>query len=370
MNSGGAFIVDKNELDRIFDSVFTRHDVYLRIDDVNQVVELKEYRDGTVILGTTARILATDSCLLLSRLGNELYCARIVPAFESDVVTVVENKFQYSFTLAGVQIIAAARKEERKSLATPVDGERKTIFITNLVSDSLLKDCFVHEKDRVEYFRDAIQDKLAGAYPYARVFFLHERFADERMKYFYRERKPLYIENLREAPKSDSEKTFLQFYKITIFQKDKNLNTRTTVSEVSVPLFFKGVYPVGYLQVNNTLPITQEEFVMIRKVGASASEALSGSKIIKSAEDRLVVVDVSAGGLGVVFKDKTLLKFFKDGNYLFFNLLLPEGRSAAMFVVVRNINVMRTNVIRIGCQIVEIDALGQAHYEEFLETMK
>ncbi|HNV46824.1 MAG TPA: hypothetical protein PLE73_05840 [Spirochaetota bacterium] len=369
MSSNDTCITDRDEIERIIDTIFTNRDLFLRMDDVNQQVEMKEYRDGSVTLRTLERLSTADPCVLFARLDDKLYCARITPTFDPSMAVVVDNRFEYPFSLQMVQVITAARREERTSLASPSAGERPAIIITNLVSDTLLKDCFTAGRDWVEYFKDAIRGKFTDRYSFARVCFLHERFADERMKFFYRERTPLYIENLRETPATEAGKTLYQFYKITIFQKDKGLNTRTTVSEASVPLFYKGVYPLGYLQVNNTSPITQEEFVMIRKVGASASEALSAAKIITAAVDRLVVVDVSAGGLAVAFKDKSLLKYFKDGNYLFFTMLLPEGRSASMLVIVRNISMTRNNITRVGCQIVEIDALGQAHYDEFLETM-
>jgi hypothetical protein len=100
----------------------------------------------------------------------------------------------------------------------------------------------------------------------------------------------------------------------------------------------------------------------------SADEIINRTKFFPVSEEKLLVADMSKNGLGVVFKDRRFIRYFKERCQVFFDLILPEEKKAAIHAEIRNIVLMENKIIKIGCEIKEMDALSEVNYEEFLET--
>jgi len=135
-----------------------------------------------------------------------------------------------------------------------------------------------------------------------------------------------------------------------------------------VPILYHGKIPYGYIQINSEKPLTDGIFSVIRRMGVVTDELFKKYKIFIPENDRLLVADASASGIGIVFRERKYIRYFKEGSYVIGDILLPNGTKANVLTVVRNITLMENKIIKVGCQIKDIDALSEVHYHEYLES--
>jgi hypothetical protein len=353
-------ITDKKRFEELFGIYFVKYNVFLKSSGININVKYNKYENDIIEIQMNEPVEVAENSIIFARCDNKLVCANV--KFLS-----IKDNDNYQFQPKNIEIIEIERKEERKKISDN-DNEKKLIYITNIISDFILKDCLNYEKKKVEFIKDKLVSKLGKAYPYSKAFFFNENKNDDRMKYFFQERKPIFISDIKKEVLKTDEIKMYEFYKMYIFDRDNFLDWNKIISEISLPIFYKSLLPFGYLQINSDKPFTEDEFNTFKKLGGSTSEFFTKNNVIKTSDDKIIVADLSKSGLGVVFKERTLIKHFKDNSYLFFNITLPENKVASVLSIVKNINLIGNKIFRIGCEIVEIDALGQCHYDEYLEN--
>ena len=158
---------------------------------------------------------------------------------------------------------------------------------------------------------------------------------------------------------------------LLLLSKDYYLtNRRQYISEISVPILYRTKIPFGYVQVNNVKPLTEAAIAVIKRVAMIVEELFKKNDVFPSTDEKMLVSNVSKGGLGIVFKDRRIIRFFKEGCTVFFELILPGNKKATMLGLVRNISIMENKLIKVGIKIEDIDALSEVHYDEFLETIE
>ena len=96
---------------------------------------------------------------------------------------------------------------------------------------------------------------------------------------------------------------------------------------------------------------------------------MTKNRIFPIDKEKLLVSDVSKSGLSVVFKSRKLVRYFKEGSLICFNSILPGDKEARMLVFVRHICTMDNKVMKVGFEIKDIDALSEANYTEFLDSV-
>ena len=107
---------------------------------------------------------------------------------------------------------------------------------------------------------------------------------------------------------------------------------------------------------------------IVKKFATLTDELMNKEKVFPQSEDKLIVSNVSRNGLGIVFKERKYIRYFKEDNLVYFDLLLPDNKMAAIMAMVKNIALMDNKIIKIGCSIEEMDALSEVNYEEFLDN--
>ena len=85
-------------------------------------------------------------------------------------------------------------------------------------------------------------------------------------------------------------------------------------------------------------------------------------------EDKMTVTDLSHNGIGILFREKALIRHFREDESLVFTVYMPEKRQATMMSRVMNINQIN-NYYRIGCIISNIDPDGDICYHDFLNRL-
>ncbi|MGL4369621.1 MAG: PilZ domain-containing protein, partial [Spirochaetota bacterium] len=192
---------------------------------------------------------------------------------------------------------------------------------------------------------------------------------DPRMEFFNEQRKPYFFPAFKKGDLS-SAPSDLKNFMTQIYPRDRYLEDNRCNSEICVPILYRMMLPIGYIRVNSRNSLTENDYSAVRKTGMSASTIISNDPhIIKSASDIIAITDISAGGIGLVFKDKHLIKHFKDKSSIIFTIHLPDEKEATMMAVVRNISLINNKFYRVGCEIVNIDPIGEVQYTEYIETI-
>jgi hypothetical protein len=266
------------------------------------------------------------------------------------------------------QIISEKRREERTSLETS-DG-KNVLFVTNLISDLMIQNSLDSNEKKVNIVKDNISEDLKGKFDRIRVVFVNETRIDVRMKHFTQSWNPIFIRDLG-AVITESEKKEFSLYINEIYAKDYKLSSQKEfVSEVSVPIIYKNMTPYGYIQVNNLKPMDENHLKVIKRLAVMINEQLIKNNIFEPAKDKFIVTDMSKNGIGIVFKDRRLLRFFMKDSHVILELSLPDSNKVVMSVIVRNTIFNEGGTIKIGLEIKNIDAISEANYDELLKTIK
>ncbi len=357
-------ISDRTTFEKILHKFFQNTNVFLKTKTGDLKIQFVGYSNDIAAFKIPFLKNINGTCLIFTRYESNTIHALV--KFQErqgeDIFTFIINKFQ---------VIFRARGEERKTLETPYHGQSKNIlFVTNLISHSIIQNSLAMETKKIQRIKDFVNTQMSEAFNHVKIFFCNEGKADSRMMHFMRDKKPIFIPMINSTEKEETARDKQNFYINNIYSKDHFLqNRKEFISEISVPLLYKLKLPYGYIQLNNTNILTSSTLVIAKKFASTIEELLNKEKVFPKSEEKLIVSNMSKNGVGIVFKERKYIRYFKENNYIYFDLLLPESKIASILAIVRNIALMENNVILIGCSIEEIDALSEVNYTEFLESM-
>ena len=356
-------ITDKQMIHETFRTRFIKGRIFIKTSDLNIQTDSFSFKDGAVYIAAPGDEQGLNSVIFYIRDNDELVFSRAVLKLKTETGMLVYEPLD-------IQILKMPRKEERKSVE-PVDSEKKIpVYVSQIISDFILQDCLERSKRKVELIKDELLIKLKKIYSDSDIVFLNEKANDPRMAYFKNKRKPYFIKNIGDMDdhnklKGDED---LNYFKSSIFSREPLVHQAKMSSEIAVPLLYKMMMPFGYVKSANFKGFTDDDFSVIRKFGMSASTVYTNDKqIIVSSDNKIAVTDLSMSGLGIFFKEKVLIKHFKESSLILFTIFLPEKKQATMLCIVRNISLIKNNIYRIGCEILNIEALGEVYYSEYLE---
>lgn len=353
-------ITDRGQFEEIFKKFFSQRDVYIKTKSGDLAVQFLGYSSGNVAFRIPRVKNVPDTIVVLTRLGDKTIYASLK--------SLEGNEDTFIFLPIKFQIISEARKEERTSLGS--EEGKSVLFATNLISESMIQGALDSNEKKLSHIKEKIAADLKGKFNRVRVVFLHESRIDPRMKHFMGSWNPIFMKEMGREP-SEAEKKNVQFYLGEIYAKDYKLSSQKEfISEVSVPFVYKNMIPYGYIQVNNTKPMDENHLTVIKRLASMINDQLVKDNLFITARDKFIVTDVSKNGLGIVFKDRRLLRYFVKDAQVIIELNLPDGNRATLGVAVRNTVFNDGGTIRVGFEITTIDAISEVNYDEFLETLK
>lgn len=354
MNPEVKKITDRNIIYDFLKKLFTRRPVFLKTGSLNIETTSFVFNEDGVIF-TINEPVAEDNVNLYIRNGNELLIAR--------AMIVSRSGPEHKCTVSEMLLMNIPRKEERVNAA--VSNEGGNVYISNIISDFTLKENFEDNKRKILALKDDLEEKLGKKYDRVKVFAVSEQKNDLRMNYFLKERKPYFIKDVTQRCDDDPQ---YKFYVNTIYAEEHEAN-RKMISEIAVPFLYRYMMPFGYLRVNGHKALTDDDYSSIKKTGMSISTFFTNDKsIIKSSSDRIYITDLSMTGLGVIFKERIFIKHFREESLVIFTVFLPENKTSTVMCEVKNINILKNGIYRIGCSILNFDPIGEVNYTEYLES--
>ncbi|HNX23609.1 MAG TPA: hypothetical protein PKG60_06145 [Spirochaetota bacterium] len=366
MSTEPVKITDKKQIYEILQTRFKTGKIFIKTSDINIQVESFLFDNGLVSITGPFENEKVNSVILYIRDKDEVI-------FSHAVLKSKDENCALNYEPLDIQIAQIPRKEERKNVSSIDKTVKAPLYISNIISDFTVHECLNLSRRKVDLIKDELLKKLQDTYPDSEIVFLSDKGNDPRMFYFKNKRKPYFIKNISDA--DDPEKVHcdedLKYYKTYIQPRDPLGHKAKTVSEICVPLLYKMMMPFGYIKSASYKELNDEDFSAVRKFGMSASTVYTNDKqLIISSNDNIAVTDLSMSGLGIFFKDKVLIKHFKENSLIIFTVFLPEKKQATLLCEVKNIALIKNYIYRIGCEILNIEALGEVYYSEYIEGHK
>jgi hypothetical protein len=345
------------EMESIFNNYFTKNVIYLKTKSGNFKIKYIGFSEEKVFFQIPLIKKMPDQCIVMCRIpGETMYAVLQFMSKDDDDV--------YRFHPMKIQIIAEARKQER--VATEQSG-KKLLFVTKVISDFILEQTLSFESRKVDLIRSTILNQIEKTFPYKKIFLRNEGLSDIRMRYFYQFGSDYIVPSIPEIDTSDQiQKNYLN----TIYQKDYYLNNRKQyISEGASVIRYQHAIPIGYIQVNHTRPLEASAFEMVKKLSTICEKLFIKNKVFRPLDEKLLVSDISKKGVGIVFNDRTYIRYFQENSYVHFVLILPDQLHLPLFAVVRNISFIEKKIIKIGCELINVDKNVMLVYENFLTEM-
>lgn len=279
---------------------------------------------------------------------------------------------KYTFDALDLQVMEYVKPEEPKPVVEEVRNKQRSgqIYLSDVISDFSLIECLKNNTRRVEYMRDEILKKLSAVYPHSIISFIHDKKPNYRMDFFREVRQPYFYPEFR-RPSNPSENRELASFMTNIYDHDYTIVQNHYESEICVPILYKLMMPFGYIQVNSQSPLTEKDYSAIRKLGMSASVIFTNDqRIIRSAGDILAINDMSKNGFGIVFREKPLIKHFRENSMVSFNIYLPENKKASVLAAIRHITLVDNKMYKVGVEIINIDSIGELYYGDYIDMVQ
>lgn len=352
-------ITDTGQFEEIFKKFFATRDIFLKTKSGDLSVQFLGFNEGNVAFRIPRVKNVPDMIVIFTRLSdNTIYASlKLLESTENDFI----------FLPIKFQIISEKMMEERTSLSN--SGGKNVLYASNIVSEQMIQVALDSNEKKVSLMKDKIESDLKGKFDQVRVVFINETRIDVRMKRFMESWSPIIIKDMNNQSSQGSKEK--NFYLSEIYSKDYKLSGhKELISEVSVPIIYKNMVPYGYIQVNNTKPMDESHLTVVKRLAVIINEYVLKERLFVPAPEKFIVNDVSQKGLGIVFRERRLLRYFMKDSRLVLELTLPDSNRVTMRTIVRNTIFNDNGITKVGLEILDIDAISEVNYDEFLETFK
>lgn len=355
-------ITDRSAFDRIFYDNFQGGDIFLKTSNGNLKIAFLGYTAGQIAFRIPYIKSMPDTALIFAR--------RAETTIYVELKTIEKQEAEvFVFSPIKVQLIHAARTESRAAVSGSGEG-KNLMFISRIASDFNLSDSVALEKKKTAFVRDKVLSDLRKIFPDVNVHFSSEEMFDQRTIFFNEHaNQPIYIEDITKPPASDPSGMYA-FYREFIYSKEQfNMKRRGFISEISVPILYRGMIPFGFITVYSTATLNPSAIqILTRAASLSAQMMVKGGVIREVCMERLLVSDISRGGIGIVFRDRKYVRYFKEKRTASFDLLLGDGAQIPMSVIVRNISLLENKIIKVGCALKTVDEEHRAAYDAYIAS--
>ncbi len=351
-------ITERERFQDIFYKFFAVNDVYLRTKSGDLKIKFFGYTEGLAAFRIPFVKNLRENNLIFTRSGSNIIYAhmKFAEKQEEDMYILYPEK---------IQVITEGRREQRTSIANAAG--KAVLYTTNIISDFIIENSIALDLKKADKVKEILRFDMEKQFQHIKIYFCNEGASDPRMKYFMENKVPIFISDVSRQPTEQDQRKYNDYIN-NIYSKDYFLiNRKKFVSEISVPILYKAKIPYGYIQINTFNALSESTVTLIKRMAIVAEEIFHKFGIFPVSEEKLLVSDISKGGLSIVFKERKFIRYFKERSLVYFDLIFPENKKASILAVVRNISLLENKIIKIGCEVKEMDALSEVNYDEFLE---
>lgn len=289
------------------------------------------------------------------------------------ILTLVHNgsKFLAQFTLIGgdgngieilqplkISIRPATRQGNRIEMTDAANG---AIRVTNLINIIDITKAIGFDDKKVDLILLAYKAKLAKIFPTSSVYFAGR--ADNRLRLMQHYDKPIYI--LDRKNKSTANPMYLPFDEyLRIFDTSKLADD--LISEIALPIRYKGYLSLGYVQVLSDKPLDMEVFNQVTLFSQAISRDIVATGVFQESKENCPVIDLSSGGISFLHAPtRAFSRNVTMNGTIIFDLVMNAETKATFRGIIKNIRNLEANY-RVGCQFYHPNVRDQEILESYL----
>jgi hypothetical protein len=140
------------------------------------------------------------------------------------------------------------------------------------------------------------------------------------------------------------------------------------ISEISIPIKYKGYSPLGYIQVNSDSNLGLDSYEVISKISASLTSDIISTGVFQESKEICEVNDLSSTGLSFLHPQSRIFsRSLTMGETIVFDLKLPGDVKIVCRGIIKNIK--NTEVMfRVGVQFYNNSAVCNEKLDSFLQS--
>jgi len=353
-------VSDRSQFELLFNNFFVGREIFLKTSTGNLKVQFLGYSDEHAGFRVpSVKNLPEKVTVYTRHKTNTIYASLKLFDVKEDTFIFIPEKFQ---------IIAEARKEDRK-LVGAEGGQKNVLYIRNIISDTVIKNAIQMNAKKMEKIIEIATFDLQKQFGNIKIYFITQSKNDIRIKFMQEKKDSIFIQDLNSQPEEEDADHY-NYYINNIYSKDSSLSRgHKYISEATAPILHKNVILYGYVQVNNTTAMTDGLLEVVKRMAIIMDQLCLKHNVFAPIQTKFLVSDISKSGLGIVFKERKLISYFRKDSLISFESMLPTQKRAVMAAVVRNITILEGGIIKVGLEVTDMDETSQAHVMEYLQSM-
>lgn len=345
-------IHDKQGIHKVLNSLFGRLPVYI-VDNgreyPSKIISLKE---NGLIISHNRQFSNEDRILTLSHNGT-----KILTRFKC----LGGDKAKGYEVLSPIKMILKEAKREGNRIN--LEGQNDKLRVTLTLNQNEIHKAQGFDDDNVDRILNQFTTKLKSKFDYANIYYAPRM--DNRLRLMQNYDKPIFIPNRKEP--SGIPRNYFPFEEYLRLIQVVKIEERF-ISDISVPIRYKGYTPLGYVQVLGQNPYNQEAFDTIQMVASTISREIINTGIFQESKEICEVSDLSSTGLSFLHpQSRFFSRSFTMGEIILFELLFPGGEKAYIRSMIKNIKNMETN-FRVGVEFYNLTVQDYKILESYLES--
>lgn len=293
---------------------------------------------------------------------------------DSRVLTITHNrtKFLTFFKYLGgddkgIEILRPIkiilREATREGNRINLEGKDFRIKVVNTLNQSQIHKAQGFDDENVDRILTEITAKLKSKFDYASIYYSPR--LDNRLRLMQNYDKSIFVPNRREEHSVTREYFPYEEY-LRLIQVTK-IDDRY-VSEISIPIRYKGYTPLGYIQVMSQNPLAMDSYDAIKMVSETISREIINTGIFQESKEVCEVSDISSTGLSFLHsQSRFFARSFTLGEIIIFEIIFPNGSKATMRAMIKNIK--NTEVMfRVGIEYYNLTLADYKILDEFLNS--
>jgi len=351
-------VTDKSQFGFLLENFFKGASVFIKTTSGDIPLQYMGHSEDRIAFQIPLVKTSPDNVVVFTRRNNNtIYLS---------MKYIERNEDVFVFTPVQFQILTAVRKEERTSLDS-VAG-KNIMYINNLITDYIIERSLAAIDRKIDKIKDYAVYELKKYFDHVKIVFMSGNKPDNRLRHIKNTSQSIYMPNLNVDPEKSQEDAHNHYINY-IYRSDIAISSRNKfIAEASVPILYNNAIIYGYIQVNSTKPIEEDLYEYVKKMSIVVNHLMVKQQMLQPLPEKFLLTDISHSGLSFVFKEKKILRYFEEGSRINFDILFPTKKSAVIGAIVRNIRHLENRIIKVGCEIFDMDNTSRMNYEEFVQS--
>lgn len=254
----------------------------------------------------------------------------------------------------------ATRRAERITLP---DGSIDSVFVTNIINQIDVLKALGFSDKKIEAILHNYSTRLKQSFGYGNIYFSDK--LDNRLRLMISFDRPIFIPDRKEKESVPNDffpfDEYLQILKVTKIQD-------RFISEICIPIKYKGYVPLGYVQILGETPFDIKSFNELNILVSSLKKEIIQTGIFQESKEICEVTDLSMHGLSFLHPPTRMMnRSFTPGSTVIFDLQFSHNVRNSFRAVIKNIKPTE-KLYRIGCQFHPSKAEEMKTLEDYLNS--